>query len=64
MAEVERIKHKDDRVRQARELYSKREHLVQKLQILNLAKTYLSKLVPNTITSLNEANIIPTLFPH
>jgi hypothetical protein len=63
-AEIERINAKTAEVEKARVIHNKKLNLIRKIQNLQLAKTYLSKLGPNTITRLQELNLHPDTFPH
>jgi radial spoke head protein 3 len=63
-AEIERINSKTAEVERARVIHNKKLNLIRKIQNLQLAKTYLSKLGPNTITRLQELNLHPDTFPH
>ncbi|CAG9316626.1 unnamed protein product [Blepharisma stoltei] len=62
--EIERIKKKDAEVQKGRTKYMKTENLVIKFQNLNLAKTYLSQLIPKTVRKIYEDNVYPEYFPH
>ena len=45
-------------------IHDKKLNLIHKIQNLQLAKNYLSKLAPNTLIRLQEANLHPDTFPH
>lgn len=63
-AEIERIKRKDEEVKKARTKYVKIQNLITKFQNLNLAKNYLSHLIPRTVNKIYEENVYPNYFPH
>ena len=62
--EEEAITKKEGELKQKRDLYAKKERLLRTLQSLALAKTYLSKVVPNSMDDLYEQNLAPEVLTH